>query len=201
MYLNGYYDHVDNVPETDTQLLEINAIHIAFAVGTKKICKMNLKKQPSSFRYEKLFGLTQCVMTFLKKRSKCVAALDKIPMPIPAIFKFPVDGCLFAIDEDLASLYKVATSKALCVLHTWSEKNTPFKAFLSDMRFLYSTDKGHGKINFNSLTVPELCVISGSVDLLDMYLIRMKKFIIPHSGIYLQRDKVFQMSLSISKKA
>ena len=51
--INGKCDHVDNVPETDTQLSGINAIYIAFAIGIKKISQMNLKKQLSSFRYRK----------------------------------------------------------------------------------------------------------------------------------------------------
>ena len=156
---------------------------------------MNLKKQPSSFRDGKQFGLTQYVMSFLKKRSKAEAALDKIPMPIPA----SMDDDLFAVDVDLGSLYKEANSKGTYA-HTWSERNTPLTIFLSDMRFLYSTDKGHDSIEFNSLTVPELCVKSGSVELHEIYRTPVKKFIIPYSCIYLHRDKAFQMSLLYKQK-
>ena len=48
-------NHVDNVPKSENQRSGMYAIHIAFAVGTKKICQINLKKHPSSFRYGKLF--------------------------------------------------------------------------------------------------------------------------------------------------
>ena len=45
-------------------------------------------------------------MAFLKKHSKAVAALDKIPMPIPS----SMDDDVFAVDVDLGSLYKAANS-------------------------------------------------------------------------------------------
>ena len=89
-----------------------------------------MKKQPSSFSYGKLFGLTQYVIAFLKKRSKALAALNKILMSIPA----SMDEGLFAVAVDLGSLYKEANSKGTYA-HTWSERNTPLKIFLSDMRF------------------------------------------------------------------